>query len=141
MIFKQEDYKIVEWELVMSVTHAKAKRLKSGAKRRKFRDKIKAELGRQVLPITIAPTIREVIKTRGKTSKTILRKADEINVFDPKTGKTTKTKILTVVENPANRHYVRMNVITRGAIVKTELGNARITSKPGQHGVVNGVLI
>ena len=46
-----------------------------------------------------------------------------------------------VVENPANRHYIRRNILTRGTIIKTEKGNARITSRPGQDGVVNAVLI
>jgi len=62
-------------------------------------------------------------------------------VADPKTKKIRKLKIITVEKNPANPHYVRMNVITKGAIVKTEIGSVRVTSKPGQHGVVNGVLI
>jgi small subunit ribosomal protein S8e len=46
-----------------------------------------------------------------------------------------------VVENPANPHYVRRNILTKGAIVETEFGKARIISRPGQHGVINGVLV
>jgi small subunit ribosomal protein S8e len=45
------------------------------------------------------------------------------------------------VENPANPHYVRRNIITKGAVIKTELGNAKVTSRPGQDGVVNAALI
>ena len=63
------------------------------------------------------------------------------NVADPKTGKISKSKILTVVGNTANPNYVRRNVITKGAVVKTELGLARVTSRPGQHGVLNAVLV
>ena len=33
------------------------------------------------------------------------------------------------------------NIITRGATILTEIGLARVTSKPGQDGVVNAVLI
>ena len=67
--------------------------------------------------------------------------ASMANVFDPKKGKVTRTKILTVTENPANPNYVQRNIITKGAIIQTELGNARITSRMGQDGVVNAVLI
>jgi len=56
-------------------------------------------------------------------------------------GKFKKSKILTVKENPANRHFVRMNVITKGAIVETEDGMARVTSRPSRDGIVNAVLM
>ena len=50
-------------------------------------------------------------------------------------------KILDVIENPANPHYVRQNIVTRGAIIETDAGRARVTSRPGQHGVISAVLI
>jgi len=34
-----------------------------------------------------------------------------------------------------------MGILTKGAIVETELGKVKITSRPGQDGVLNGVLI
>jgi small subunit ribosomal protein S8e len=34
-----------------------------------------------------------------------------------------------------------MNVITKGAIIETEDGLAKVTSKPSKDGVVNAVLI
>lgn len=125
----------------MSESHGKSKRTKTGAKRRSRRDKIKAELGRETPNVTIGETRRVIVKTRGKTRKATLRKTDMINVLDPKTKKITRAKIVTVVENNANRHYVRMNILSKGAIVKTELGDAKITSRPAQDGVVNGVLV
>ena len=64
-----------------------------------------------------------------------------INVYDKNEKKYKKSKIMTIVSNPANRHFVRRNILTRGAIVKTDLGNARITSRPGQEGTINGVLV
>ncbi|MDO5821049.1 MAG: 30S ribosomal protein S8e, partial [Methanobrevibacter sp.] len=33
------------------------------------------------------------------------------------------------------------NIITKGAIVETEIGNAKVTSRPGQDGIINGVLL
>jgi small subunit ribosomal protein S8e len=34
-----------------------------------------------------------------------------------------------------------MNIITMGAVIETEIGNARVVSRPGQHGTINAVLI
>ncbi|MDK2384334.1 MAG: 30S ribosomal protein S8e, partial [Candidatus Korarchaeota archaeon] len=56
-------------------------------------------------------------------------------------GTTKKVKILDVMENPASKVLTRRKIITRGALVKTELGLVRITSRPGQHGILNGVLL
>ena len=53
----------------------------------------------------------------------------------------SKTEIISVVENPANIHYVRRNIMTKGAIIETELGKAKITSRPGQTGTINAILI
>jgi small subunit ribosomal protein S8e len=47
----------------------------------------------------------------------------------------------TEVENPANKNYIRRNILTRGAVVMTELGKAKITSRPGQDGEVNAILV
>jgi small subunit ribosomal protein S8e len=66
---------------------------------------------------------------------------DVANVTDSQTGQTKSTKILSVIENPADPHFVRRNVLTKGAIIETELGKARVTSRPGQSGSVNAVLI
>ena len=63
------------------------------------------------------------------------------NVVNPKTKKSSRVKIQTVVENRANPFYVRRNIFNKGAIIETELGKAKITSRPGQHGVVNAILI
>ena len=63
------------------------------------------------------------------------------NVVDPKTQKSKKVKILTVVENSANPFYVRRNIINRGAIIETEIGKAKVTSRPGQHGLINAILL
>ncbi|RLI95711.1 MAG: 30S ribosomal protein S8e, partial [Candidatus Aenigmatarchaeota archaeon] len=54
---------------------------------------------------------------------------------------TKKVKILDVLENPANPQLVRSKIVTKGCIIKTELGNAKVTSRPSQHGIVNAVLI
>jgi small subunit ribosomal protein S8e len=125
----------------MSESHAKSKRTKTGAKLQSRRDKTKAELGREAKHVTLGETKSKTISARGNNTKQVLKSTNQVNVLDPKTGKTTKIKILTVLENNANRHYVRMNVLSKGAMIKTELGDAKITSRPGQHGIVNAVLV
>ena len=76
----------------------------------------------------------------GGKHKHSLISTNQINVADKK-GKTTKTEILNVIENPANPNLVRRNVMTKGAVVETKLGKVRITSRPGQEGTVNGILL
>jgi small subunit ribosomal protein S8e len=65
---------------------------------------------------------------------------NQANVSDPSTGKTEKVEIVRVVRNPANVDYNRRGVITKGTIIETPLGTARITSRPGQDGIVNAIL-
>lgn len=62
-------------------------------------------------------------------------------MVDPETNKVEVAEILNVVENRANPHFVRRNIITKGAIVETSKGLAKVTSRPGQHGILNGILI
>ena len=73
--------------------------------------------------------------------KVRLAAADFAVVTDKTTGKSSKSKLLRVIRNPANVDYQRRGVITRGAIVETELGQARVTSRPGQDGVLNAILV
>ncbi len=77
---------------------------------------------------------------RGGAVREALLTIKQMNVAD-KQGKSQKTEIMNVVENPANANLVRRNVITKGCVVETKLGRARVTSRPGQEGVVNGVLV
>ena len=56
-------------------------------------------------------------------------------------SKVKKTKIIRVLENPTNNDYQRRGVITKGAIIETEDGKCKVVSRPGQDGVVNGILI
>ncbi|HID60976.1 MAG TPA: 30S ribosomal protein S8e [Hadesarchaea archaeon] len=103
--------------------------------------KRKREIGREFIEPRLGPTKRVKIRTFGGNVKLSLLSTETANVVDPKTGRAQKVKILTVIENPADPHFVRRNVLTRGAIIDTELGKARITSRPGQKGVINAVLV
>lgn len=77
---------------------------------------------------------------RGNTGKIKLKMAKFINVLG-KDGKMKKAAMRTVLETPDNRHYARQNILTRGAIVDTELGKVKVTNRVGQDGVVNGRLL
>lgn len=65
--------------------------------------------------------------------------ADYATVSDA-SGKATKSKIVRVKHSPANRDYERRGVITKGAVLETEAGEAVVTSRPTADGVVNAVL-
>ena len=67
--------------------------------------------------------------------------ADHVNLYDPKSKTYSQAKVKAVVECPANRHYVRRNIMVKGAVIETEKGKAKVTSRPGQDGTVNAVLV
>ena len=52
-----------------------------------------------------------------------------------------KVAMRTVIETPDNRHYARQNIVTKGAVVDTEIGKVKVTNRVGQDGVVNGKLL
>jgi small subunit ribosomal protein S8e len=78
-------------------------------------------------------------RRRGGRVSTGIVYTDVANVSDSK-GKATKSKILRVKKSPANRDYERRGVITKGAVIETEAGEAVVTSRPSDDGVVNAVL-
>jgi len=126
------------------VWHGKSRRKFTGGLRRSLRARMKRkyEMGRITVPTVLGDEeLRKVIRVRGGNLKVRLRKVAYANIADPKTGKVQKVKILALIENRAHRHFIRSGVITKGAIIETELGKARVTSRPNQHGVVNAVLI
>lgn len=84
---------------------------------------------------------KKIERRRGGNIKIRLLSTSYANVSNPSTGKTEKLEILRVARNPANVDYNRRGVITKGTIIETPLGNARVTSRPGQHGLVNATLI
>lgn len=125
----------------MAISQAKSRRKQTGALYKAYRKKKKHELGR--LPALTKLEKRKAvnIRTMGNNRKVSLLSIDTANLLDPKTKKHEQVKIKTIIENPANRHFVRRNIMTKGCIIETEKGKAKITSRPGQDGVVNAVLI
>ncbi|WXG45822.1 MAG: 30S ribosomal protein S8e [Candidatus Atabeyarchaeum deiterrae] len=76
----------------------------------------------------------------GGNKKTKLLQGDFANVTDQRSNVTRRAKILQVVKNPASIDYERRGIISKGAVIRTELGEATVTSRPGQHGVINARL-
>jgi len=89
----------------------------------------------------MGPVKKRWVRTRGGSVKVRIAQADSAVVTDKSSGKTSKSKLLRVVRNPANVDYQRRGVITKGAVIETELGQARVTSRPGQDGVINAILL
>ena len=126
----------------MSVWHGSShKRKLTGGRKRAHRKKRKFEKG--AFPAETALGPRKLTQYRGKGGNIKIKALSEkqVSVSDPKTGKTENAEILRVVNNPANVDYDRRGVITKGTIIETKLGLARVTSRPGQHGIINAVSV
>src|SRR3989344_393697 len=94
----------------------------------------------QEIKVKLGDTKRKSRKIRGGAKKVVLFSEKIINV-KLQNGKTQKTEITNVLETPSNKFLARQNVLTKGTIVETALGKAKITSRPTQHGIVNGIII
>ncbi len=81
------------------------------------------------------------VRGLGGSPKQRLLTQDVANVFNPKTKKYDVVDITTIVEVGANRNFARRNIMTKGTIIETTAGKARITNRPGQAGGINAVLI
>lgn len=113
----------------------------SGGLKGRHRDKRKSELGKPPTKTTLSiEEERKLERVRGGNFKVRLRNALYVNVALGN-GTTKKVKILDVIETPENPQNSKFKIISKGSVVKTELGPVKITSRPGQDGVLNGVLI
>ena len=120
--------------------HGRSNRKFSGGKYNSNRKKRIAELGRHFGETKQGETKSKLVRTRGGNRKVRLMQEKFANVTTPD-GKTQKVEILDVIDNPADRNFARRKVMTSSAIIKTPVGDARITSRPGQTGVINAVII
>ncbi|MBU2639091.1 MAG: 30S ribosomal protein S8e [Nanoarchaeota archaeon] len=123
----------------MAVSQYRSKRKVSGGVYIRLRKKRKFELGRVFRETKVGETKKKTLRGKGGAVKTTLLRCNVANIFDGKKYK--KAKITSVIENKANRHFVRRNILTKGAVVETELGKAKVVSRPGQEGTINAVLV
>lgn len=125
----------------MAITQIRSKRKVSGGRYRAWRKKRIHELGNLPSFTKLGKRTVKVKRTLGNNRKRALLSGDVANILNPKEKKYEKIKIETILENPANRHFTRRNIMTKGTIIKTEKGKAKITNRPGQEGFINAVLI
>jgi len=125
----------------MARSQAKSKRKYTGKKYKHFRKKRKRELDRPTINTVIGEDKKKKQRTLGGNTKIKLFSTNFINITDPNTNKTSKVRILGFESNAASKDLNRRHILTKGAIIETELGNVRITSRPGQHGTLNGILM
>ena len=125
----------------MSVWHGdQHKRKDSGGKKRTNRKKRRFEKGFFPAETTLGKHKSRIIRKHGGNEKIRLLAVNLANISDA-SGKTAKAEILRVIKNPANVDYDRRGVITKGTMIATSLGTARVTSRPGQDGIVNAILV
>jgi small subunit ribosomal protein S8e len=125
----------------MAIWQGRSVRKATGARAKSNRNKRKMEFGREAAETKIGDRKIKTIRTKGGNEKIRLTVEQKINVVDPKTQKVEVAEITSVVENHANTHFVRRNIITKGAVVETSAGKVKVTSRPGQDGIINGVIV
>ena len=111
----------------------------SGGKYSKSRKKKLYEKKGQKKNIKLGDEKRKTKRTRGGNKKTFLLTAKFVNVREG--NKNKKVEIKNVLETPSNRFLARQKVITKGTIIETELGKVKITNRPSQEGIINGILV
>ena len=112
----------------------------TGGRYIKRRKKRLYELPGQRRIVKLGEDKRRSKRVRGGNRKTFMLGAKTINI-QLAGNKTKKTEIKNVLETPSNRFLARQDILTKGTIVETELGKAKITNRPTQEGIVNGVLV
>jgi len=111
----------------------------TGGRRRPLRTRRKYDMDRFPNEAVLGQQVTVTRQVRASLVKTALKTIDHVNLS--KDGKVKKAKILKVLENATNSDYQRRGVISKGAVLETEDGKCRVVSRPGQHGVVNAVLL
>ena len=125
----------------MAILQSRPRRKQTGARYKDYRKKKHFELGSEPAFTKLGKKRVQHMRVLGGARKHRVLSADTANLYDPKTKKYKQAKIKTITDNPANRHFIRRNIMTKGSVIDTEIGKARITSRPGQDGVINAVLI
>lgn len=124
----------------MTLWQGKSKRKITGGRRYYHRKKRKFEISSDYESPVVGEDRRKIVRTRGGNKKVRVVGSEYANLAD-EDGDVIQAEINGVLENPANPNYVQRNILTKGAIIDTSEGKARITSRPGQDGVVNAVLV
>jgi small subunit ribosomal protein S8e len=120
-------------------SHKKKVNSGTGGRKRKARDKKLAHVGGSFTGTKVSEKDERVKeRLRGGKKGLKLKKAVSVSVVTKEGGK--KAKVVKVIESH-NPEFVRMNIITKGAVLETDIGKVRVTNRVGQDGVINGVLV
>ena len=125
----------------MAQWHGISRRKPSGGRKVRARGKRSTEISNEKQLDLIGESKKKIYRRTGGNTLVRVLAADKVSINDPKTGKTTLGTIENVIENESDPNYVRRNVLVKGAIIETNKGRVKITSRPGKDGVINGVLI
>lgn len=125
----------------MAILQLRSKRKSTGGRYKRPQVKRLSRLGGLPVLTKIGTLRKKSLRVAGANTKDKLLSADKANVFNPKTKKHEVAEIKTIAENPANRHFVRRNIVTKGSVIDTSIGKAKVTSRPGQNGFVDAVLL
>ena len=125
----------------MAQWHGISRRKPSGGRKVQARGKRSTEISTEKQMALIGEPKRKIYRRTGGNTLVRVLAANKVSINKPKTGKTTLGTIENVVENESDPNYVRRNVLVKGAIIETDKGRVRITSRPGKDGVINGVLV
>ena len=125
----------------MALWQGKSNRKPTGGRLVASQGKRKFEIGREKQFTRIGKQNLKQYRGTGGSVKVGVLSAEYANVVDKKEKTIKKVKILTVKSNPADPNYVQRNIINKGATITTEAGDAIVTSRPGQDGAINAVLL
>jgi small subunit ribosomal protein S8e len=125
----------------MVLTQDRSKRKSTGGRFTIQRLKRRHRLGRSPVLTSVGVKKTKTTRSLGGAKKIKLRSTDKVNIMDQKTKKCSVETIKTIVENPANRHFVRRNIFNKGAVIETSKGKAKVTNRPSQDGTVNAILL
>ncbi len=111
----------------------------SGGRYIRYRKKKVREIAGQKRIVKLGAEKRKTKRTRGGNKKIFLLGAKYVIVQEK--GKGKKLEIKNVVETPSDRFLARQNIITKGTILLTDQGQVKVTNRPTQEGMINGIFI
>ena len=125
----------------MAQWHGISRRKPSGGRKVQARGKRSTEISTEKQLALIGESKTKIYRRTGGNTLVRVLAANKVSINDPNTGKTSLGTIENVVENESDPNYVRRNVLVKGAIIETDKGRVKITSRPGKDGVINGILV
>ncbi len=111
----------------------------SGKEKLKGRDKRRHEMGGYFAATKLGQeNVVKRARQRGGRVRSKLMHAGVVNLQTKDGYK--KAKIKSIVESKDNRNFARLNIITKGSVIETDMGRAVVTNRPGREGCINARL-